>query len=64
MFTGLPGLHSIYYENPLKLKFTGLLGLHMIDDNSLLPGIHEPLKNPWFTGLLGLHMHIWVYLIH
>ena len=58
MFTGLPGLHAIYYENPLKVKFTGLLGLHMIDDNLLLPGIQEPLKNPWFTDLLGLLMRI------
>ena len=30
----------------------------MIDDNLLLPGIQEPLKNPWFTDLLGLLMHI------
>ena len=32
-FTGLPGLRSNYYENPSKVKFTGLLGLHVIDDN-------------------------------
>ena len=58
MFTGLPGLHTNYYKNPLKVKFTCLLGLHMIDDNLLLPGIQEPLKNPWFTDLLGLLMRI------
>ena len=58
MFTGLPGLHTNYYENPFKVKFTCLLGLHMIDYNLLLTGIQEPLKNPWFTYLLGLLMRI------
>ena len=38
MFTGLQvyrftGLRSNYYENPSKVNFAGLLGLHVIDDN-------------------------------